>query len=470
MANPLDMKKYAVTGSPILFSHSPAIYNYLFGRHGISSHFTRLAADSPPEVVRLAKQIGLDGISITAPFKQSLLHYIDESGQPAIENNTIEINAIGNKDTISPINAIGNKDTITEINAVNAITNSGGRLTGYNTDTVGIAKSLSKYGFVPLGKRCLIIGAGGAACAAVYAMKQAGAGITIANRSADKGKELAGRFSAEFMELSGIGKAASNFDLIINTIPANAAALENIELRRGITLLDANYYDGILKAEVEEAGGQYIPGIDWLAGQAIPAFELFTGLKINRDERSYDILFDILLNQLKSGGKVNKPVALIGFTGSGKSTIGKQLAEKSDCEFTDLDLLVEKMAGKSIIEIFHDDKEQGFRLIETRALQSVSSRDNAIVACGGGIIEAKENIKLLKRYFVTIWLFASPDTCLRRIDAESKPMLSPAMENRNPVSLYTNRLNKYFLASDLIVNAENQADSIVQKIYEENYK
>ncbi len=450
MANPQNIKKYAVTGSPVLFSKSPAIYNYLFEKHGLNCHYSRLAADSPREVAQLIKRIGLDGINITAPFKQSLLPYADETGHEA-----------------------------NSINAINTIINSGGYLSGYNTDAIGIAKSLEKYGFDPSGKKCLIIGAGGAARAAVFAMKPAGCGITVTNRSRDKGKEMADYFSVEFIGPGSIGQAANNYGLVINTIPSNADLLNNFDLyleqHPGIILLDSNYYNDKLKAKVEQSGGLYIPGIAWLAAQAIGAFELFAGINYDGDKLGYDVVYDsvydIIYKKLEAGTKINKPLALIGFMGSGKSTIGRLLAEKLNYGFTDLDTTVEIIAGKSISEIFRDEGRHGFRVIESKALNSAAGRENIIVACGGGIIEKDENIELLRRHFTVIWLFADPEVCIRRIDIESKPMLSSAAENRDPISLYNSRHNKYFLASDLIVNAENNAENtaggIVDKIYEE---
>ncbi len=446
MANPHNIKKYAVTGSPVLFSKSPAIYNYLFEKHGLNSHYSRLAADSHYEVAQLIKRIGLDGINITAPFKQSLLPYTDKIGHEA-----------------------------KSINAINTITNSYGHLAGYNTDAVGIAKSLKKYGVNPSGKKCLIIGAGGAARAAAYAMKLAGCRITITNRNADKGMEMADYFSVEFIWAGSIGQVPNNYDLVINTIPSNSDLLNNFDLHSeqhpGIILLDSNYYNDKLKAKVEQSGGLYIPGIAWLAAQAIGAFELFAGINYDGDKLGYDVVYDAVYKKLEAGTKINKPLALIGFMGSGKSTIGQRLAEKLNYEFTDLDSTVEKIAGKSINEIFRDEGQQGFRVIESRALNSAAGRENIIVACGGGIIERDENIELLKRHFTVVWLFADPEVCIRRIDIESKPMLSTAAVNRDPISLYNSRHNKYFLASDLIVNAKNNAENtageIVEKIYEE---
>ena len=121
-------------------------------------------------------------------------------------------------------------------------------------------------------------------------------------------------------------------------------------------------------------------------------------------------------------------IALIGFMGTGKTAVGKILAEKSGKEFVELDALIEKKAGKSIPSIFRDEGEIAFRELEIAVTREVSSRKNAVIACGGGIVLNKINIDRLKQECVIVCLAASPEVILKRTstDKEGRPLLAVA--------------------------------------------
>jgi shikimate kinase len=118
---------------------------------------------------------------------------------------------------------------------------------------------------------------------------------------------------------------------------------------------------------------------------------------------------------------------LIGLMGSGKSSIGRRLAEHFGIGLIDLDDYIVEKAGRSIPDIFTEQGEEGFRDIESDTLREVVSQ-HAVIATGGGVILREENRALLKCHPPVIWLKASPEFLARRIDGDSNRPLIAAGE------------------------------------------
>lgn len=119
---------------------------------------------------------------------------------------------------------------------------------------------------------------------------------------------------------------------------------------------------------------------------------------------------------------------LIGYRGTGKTTIGLVVADILQKEFVDTDELIIGLAKKSIPEIFSKDGEEKFRKYETDALKIASEKENAIISCGGGIITKERNFEYLKKGIVCL-LTASEDTIFKRIYKDKN---RPALTNKNP--------------------------------------
>ena len=120
----------------------------------------------------------------------------------------------------------------------------------------------------------------------------------------------------------------------------------------------------------------------------------------------------------------NKPIALVGLMGSGKSAVGRRLAKQLGLTFADSDQLVTKMAGVSITDIFDLAGEAKFRDMEFRAIQNQLQQPPHVLATGGGSFCEPETASLLRKNAIVIWLQASPDTLLKRIgDTISRPLL-----------------------------------------------
>jgi shikimate kinase len=117
-------------------------------------------------------------------------------------------------------------------------------------------------------------------------------------------------------------------------------------------------------------------------------------------------------------------VALIGFMGTGKTAVGKILAERLGKRFIELDELIEKQAGKSINEIFRGG-ETAFREMEIAAVKEVAGKKNQVIACGGGVVLNRINIDRLKEQAVVVLLSASPSVILKRTSGSNdRPLLN----------------------------------------------
>ena len=116
----------------------------------------------------------------------------------------------------------------------------------------------------------------------------------------------------------------------------------------------------------------------------------------------------------------NRHLFLVGYRGSGKTTVGRMLAERLNRPFVDLDDRIEVEAGCSIREIFQKEGEPGFRQRESAVLRGFQNPtlESHIVATGGGIVLDPENRELLKKLGCVVWLRADPQTCHRRIQGD----------------------------------------------------
>ena len=120
----------------------------------------------------------------------------------------------------------------------------------------------------------------------------------------------------------------------------------------------------------------------------------------------------------------DKPIALVGLMGSGKSVIGRRLAKQLGLCFADSDRLVTKMAGISITDIFDLAGEAKFRDMEFRAIQNQLQQPPHVLATGGGAFCEPETAALLRKNAIVVWLLTSPETSLKRIgDITSRPLL-----------------------------------------------
>jgi shikimate kinase len=167
--------------------------------------------------------------------------------------------------------------------------------------------------------------------------------------------------------------------------------------------------------------------------------------------------------------QVKTNIALIGFMGTGKSSVGRVLARRLGRQFIELDALIEKNAGKSIPEIFQHDGEIGFRELEIQTIKDIESEKNVVVACGGGVVLNKINIDRLKEGGVVVYLTAAPNVILQRTSRD--PLVRPLLNVADPVSrikeLLKFRKPLYERAADITINTTRlNIDSVVREIIE----
>ena len=160
-------------------------------------------------------------------------------------------------------------------------------------------------------------------------------------------------------------------------------------------------------------------------------------------------------------------IYLIGMMGSGKSTLGKSLSEKIQKPFIDLDSEIEKVAGKSITEIFDIDGEKQFRKMETKQLQQYSK---SIVACGGGIVLNNANRKFINENGIAILLLATMGELTQRLSASNnRPLLADDNMEEALTKLWMERLIDYLDTADFSIetngkNPEQLTDEILIQI------
>ena len=166
----------------------------------------------------------------------------------------------------------------------------------------------------------------------------------------------------------------------------------------------------------------------------------------------------------KSGYQHTDPVIyLIGPSGVGKSTVGRILAQIMRLQFVDLDNEIEKHAGKTIVEIFDEVGESGFRELETEALLRFANSNCMIVSTGGGAIVREENRKIL-RGGIVVYLHATPQFLERRTRRNKhRPLLNNGDPKETIARLMKEREPLYREEADIIIYADRANAKAVAK-------
>jgi shikimate kinase len=157
----------------------------------------------------------------------------------------------------------------------------------------------------------------------------------------------------------------------------------------------------------------------------------------------------------------DKNIVLIGMPGSGKTTLGKQLASRLGRTFVDADDFVVQLEGKTIADMFAVSEEY-FRDAETRAAQELAKRRGLVVACGGGVIKRSVNIEIFKETGVVIFLDRSPDDIVTDVDVASRPLLKDGKQK--VYDLYDERIALYRSAADYTIVNDKKAEEILDEL------
>ena len=157
-------------------------------------------------------------------------------------------------------------------------------------------------------------------------------------------------------------------------------------------------------------------------------------------------------------------VFLIGFMGSGKSTIASYLAENYGMEMIDMDQLIVEREGMSIPNIFTQKGELYFRDVETNLLIEIQTEQNRVVSCGGGVVLREKNVQAMKKCGQIVLLNAKPETILERVkDDDNRPLLRGNKNIQFIRDIMETRCPKYEGAADFVVDTDGKSADIICK-------
>ena len=404
------MKKYAIFGNPVIHSKSPQIFSSLFIEFGQSNIYKRIKVNEASEIMDIFDQYDLSGANITSPFKETILPLLDKVDNVA-----------------------------KEINAVNTVIKKGDHYYGFNTDVYGVENAIINNGLSVKNNKCIVLGSGGAAKAAIYALKSLGALVYSANRTDSRSLAISKTFNCNHILFRELENEIQNTYLIVLAVTKLDINLNT----KDTIVLDANYSTSVIK----ENCLRIIDGHEWLINQASKSFEIF---------------FDKIPNQLrmkKSLTSTSMPsnIAMIGMPGVGKSFYGKILATKLDKVFYDTDELIERRSGISIREIFEKYGEKRFREYEKEIISELCILENTIVAFGGGSILSQKVRDILDQNYFVINLHLGVDKLEKMFHSEKgtigiRPLLKTGNLREDLKSIFESRKEHYLSLSDLTIN------------------
>ena len=242
-----------VAGYPAAHSRGPYLFNALFERYGLNYHYTWFEHPEIREIMEIARGLDVKGLSVTIPFKQDVMEYIDEVDEHGAR----------------------------QIGAVNTVVFACGEATGYNTDWIGVRKPLVSL----RGSKAVLLGAGGVAAAAAYALMDLDMDLTILNRTPGKAQALADKFGCRWKEWNEFDTIRP--DLVVNAtpvgmLPDTGSPLRDEQITKEMTVFDLVYTPPetpLLKA-AQKKGCTVIRGTEMFIEQAREQFYLFFGIDV----------------------------------------------------------------------------------------------------------------------------------------------------------------------------------------------
>lgn len=414
--------EYGLIGEHLPHSFSKEI-------HGRCADYDyRLTELTPEQIPGFMTEKSFQAINVTIPYKQTVIPYLFYL-DPAAE-------------------AIG---------AVNTVVNRNGELYGYNTDFYGMESLIRRIGLSLTGKKVLILGTGGTSRTAQAVAKAAkAASVTVAGRPVD-------RPDVTFEEAY---ERHSDVDVIINTTPCGMYPYADGTPERAGTPIDLSrfpklcgvvdvVYNPIRTNLVMDAKDRGLPaegGLFMLVAQAVKACRIF----LDRDTEGMEAETEGIYREIVSQ---KENIVLTGMPGSGKSTVGKALAQALNRPLIDTDEEIVKAAGKTIPEIFAEVGEAGFRDLEEAVIRRVANESTgAVLATGGGAILRDGNIRALKRTGRIYFLDRSPEAL---IPTDDRPLASTVEAIRRR---YEERYGRYCATCDFRVESDEILEHTVDTI------
>jgi 3-dehydroquinate dehydratase / shikimate dehydrogenase len=252
-------KVYGVAGNPIRSSLSPIMMNAAFRRETVNAVYLALQATKLADLLKLVHEIPIQGLSVTMPLKQEIMAHLEKT---------------------DPLSA--------KIGACNTVLRQDGKLYGFNTDVAGITGPIEKRMSLR-GAKALVLGAGGAARAAVFGMRDKGADVFILNRTAETAQKLAKQSGSKVIKKDALAKTP--FDVIVNATPIGMAGIKGPQIFEAKDLNTKLVFDLVYNPLetplLRLARQQSIPiitGIEMFVQQGARQFEIFTGKPAPEEE------------------------------------------------------------------------------------------------------------------------------------------------------------------------------------------
>ncbi|MDF2819642.1 MAG: shikimate dehydrogenase [Clostridiales bacterium] len=438
-------KLYGVIGNPIEHTLSPMIQNNLANQKCIDSIYVPFLVkeNNLKQAIEGAYSLNVQGLNVTVPYKEKIIEYL-----VAIDK---EANIVG---------------------AVNTLVRVEGGYKGYNTDITGLSMALRKQNVCLKDRNVIILGAGGAArAAAVVCMKEGVKCLYILNRTLEKAKKLAEMINVSYKTDIAKGLILEDYNQLTDryiVFQTTTVGLHSKELP--VLIDDDNFYKKIMIGidiiyeppitgfidRAKKAGARVYNGLDMLFYQAVHAFELWNNIKID------NITPQMIFNNVNYNN-----IILVGFMGSGKSTVGRELSSKLQFDFHDTDKIIESMEQMSVADIFEEQGEEAFRNMETELATKLKQNfDRSVIATGGGIVMRSENVQSLKEAGKIVYLKVSKDNVIERLERDKKrPLLQVNDREQRIIELLEKRNPIYTNMADHIIDTDNKTvDEIVKEI------
>lgn len=418
-------EKYGLIGKTLVHSYSKEIHEAL-GRY--QYQLFSLAEDEMPDFINARD---FRGLNVTIPYKKDVIPLCDEVTDLA--------RGIGAVNTLFWKNASGT-------GASESINQEDKILVGHNTDYEGFLYAASRAGIDFEGKGVLILGTGGTSLMARRAAAdQNAAKIYIASRHPEtdppSGSEIqdAGILSTVFYDQ--LPEIADSIDVIVNTTPVGTfpnnmqqvIRLKDFPGCQAVIDVIYNPFKTALLLEAEKLGLKYTNGLPMLVAQATAAAGYFLGTPGAFQKENQRII--------KSMKQQMSNIVLIGMPGTGKSLIGKLLAELTGKTLQDTDAKIEEEAKMTIPEIFEKEGEAGFRDRESAICKKLGKERNLIIATGGGAILRPENVDALRQNGTLVHITRSIDKLptrgrplsknietLKKMEAQRMPLYKSAAD------------------------------------------
>ena len=397
--------KYGLIGEKLGHSYSCQVHRALGNPDYV---LKEIAPDALGDFLRARDFAGLN---VTIPYKQAVIPYVDAL-----------------------------TDTAREVGAVNTLYfDASGALWGDNTDVYGFCAMLE--GIDVRGKKALVLGSGGTSHTACYALRALGAGdcIVVSRRGA--------------VNYENVYSLHADAEVIVNATPVGMFpnnGARPIDIRRFPRLCAVAdvIYNPARTALLQDADALGIPragGLSMLVAQAARSVERFSGRALGEEAWR---------GALRQVAASLRGVALVGMPGCGKSTIAQAVAQELGRACVDLDAEIEREAGKSIPEIFAQDGEEAFRAAETRAARQFS-RENAVLATGGGCVLRAENAQALRANSLVVWLKRAID----QLPREGRPL-----SGGNLYEMEQKRAPYYLAASDVQIENQGSVEEVAAAV------